>query len=639
MDEFDHNAEDRELDQAFDQLRSENNTKKSRKTARTVLTAVAVVLLAAIIAGTCWFLSYTADDGLIYPNVYAMDIDLGGMTQEEATAVLSTAFDGIYAEADLTVELPDATVVLSHDGVAPTLDLDALVADAYNYGRTGSRWENTKAKEAAAQTRLDLDAADYLILNSNYIQQMVDQLAANAYSELTQPTVVVTGEVPELSVDYDTASANTETVHMTMSITTGTPARNLDSATLVAAIKDAYLSGDFETIVMDYAVVEPETLVAEELYTAYCSAPVNAVENEDKSITHELLGYEFDLAALSAWLETAGYGETYECTFHYVAAEVTEKQIQEEQRKEAAANSANFQDVLGKADTNHTSNSNRNTNLKLACKAINGTVLMPGDTFSFNGVVGKRTEAKGYKPAGAYIGGKTVDTVGGGICQVSSSLYYAALQADLQIVQRTNHGYVVSYLPYGMDATVSWGTLDFKFKNNTDYPIKIQAYVSGGQVHIRLLGTDTRDYTVKLTYETVAGPYEGGTVYETYPSNNKEGYKDGDVIQTAYTGRTVKVYMSKYDKQTGKLLSKTLVNTSTYSKRDKIIAKIEDSGSSSGGSTGSTTATTTAPTTTAPTTETTTAPTTEATTVPTETTTSPPAETTAPTETTEGGSE
>ena len=142
-------------------------------------------------------------------------------------------------------------------------------------------------------------------------------------------------------------------------------------------------------------------------------------------------------------------------------------------------------------------------------------------------------------------------------------------------MERTAHGYTVSYMPYGMDATVSWGSLDSKWKNNTDYPIRIEASVSGGQVHVKLIGTDTKDYYVKMTYETVEGPTEGETVYQTFKWNNKEGYKDGEVIQTAYTGRTVKSYRVKYSKETNEKISSSYEATSRYKSRDKIIARVE----------------------------------------------------------------
>ena len=147
---------------------------------------------------------------------------------------------------------------------------------------------------------------------------------------------------------------------------------------------------------------------------------------------------------------------------------------------------------------------------------------------------------------------------------------------DLEIVERTEHAFVVDYVPLGMDATIYWGSLDFKFRNNTNYPIRIKASVSGGQVHIQLIGTDEKDYYVKMAYETVSGPDYGSTKYKVYPEGNSQGYSDGQTIQTAYNGRTVKSYRTKYSKATDAQISSSYEATSTYSKRDKIICVIGD---------------------------------------------------------------
>jgi vancomycin resistance protein YoaR len=112
-------------------------------------------------------------------------------------------------------------------------------------------------------------------------------------------------------------------------------------------------------------------------------------------------------------------------------------------------------------------------NIALAAKKIDGVILNPGEEFSYNGTVGQRTESAGFKKAGAYANGKVVQELGGGICQVSSTLYCAVLYANLEITDRTCHYFPVDYLPSGLDATVSWKSPDFKFKNNRDYPIKL----------------------------------------------------------------------------------------------------------------------------------------------------------------------
>ena len=533
----------------------------------TAMAVALLVLLVGIAAGIWWFLDYTEDDGLIYPNVYALGLNLGGMTPEDAAAALHEHTDGTYTATAMTVVLPDTTLTLSPADTGARLDVDLLVQQAYAYGRSGSRWENTQFRAQAALSSFELDVTDCLTLNQDFIRQTVEQAAANAASTLTQATVTVNGETPDLNLTYEQAMEQTDVVHRELIITMGTPDRSLDTEALMGSILDAYYHNRFEPIPMNYQVTEPDPIDVQALYALHSIAPVDAVLNEtDYSITHEVLGYGFDPAALQALIDGAAEGQVLTVSFAYIPANLTW----------AAIDATLFQDVLGSVSTNHTNESNRNTNLKLACQALNGRIIRPGEVFSYNETLGERTAEKGYKAAGAYSGNKTIQTIGGGICQVSSTLYYACLKADLEIVERTAHGFTVSYVPYGMDATVSWGSLDFKFRNNTDHPIRIEASVSGGQVHVKLMGTDDKDYYVKMIYETVEGPVEGKVVYEDYAPGNKEGYKNGDVIQTAYTGRTVKTYRVKYDKATDEKLSTTYEATSRYKSRDKIIARIVD---------------------------------------------------------------
>mgnify|MGYP002965780472 CR=1 FL=1 len=129
-----------------------------------------------------------------------------------------------------------------------------------------------------------------------------------------------------------------------------------------------------------------------------------------------------------------------------------------------------FRDVLGEAKTHVSGSAGRIGNVKLSAQIINGLVLNSGETFSYNGSVGKRTADRGFKPAPAYVKGETVDEIGGGICQTSSTIYYAVLHTNLKIVERRAHRFNTGYVPEGMDATVYYGQTDFRFENSTDYP-------------------------------------------------------------------------------------------------------------------------------------------------------------------------
>ena len=188
-----------------------------------------------------------------------------------------------------------------------------------------------------------------------------------------------------------------------------------------------------------------------------------------------------------------------------------------------------FPDLLSTYSTNYAaSNKNRTTNLILAANKINGTVLMPGETFSYNKVVGARTIAAGYKEAPIYVSGEVVDGVGGGICQITTTLYNAVVYANLEIVQRTNHQFVPSYAPASRDATVVYGSIDFQFKNNRNYPIKIVCSVSGGVANFQIFGLkQENDYDVEISaYVT------GRTQTAIYSEAYKILKQDGKVVSS-----------------------------------------------------------------------------------------------------------
>lgn len=209
---------------------------------------------------------------------------------------------------------------------------------------------------------------------------------------------------------------------------------------------------------------------------------------------------------------------------------------------------------------------NRAHNVALAAKTINGTILLPGETFSYNGKLGNTNAAKGYKEATAYVGGKVVPSYGGGICQVSSTLYNAVLYANLEIVERYNHSYAVSYVPAGRDATVAYGGKDFKFKNTRSYPIKIVASAKNGVVSISIAGIkEEKEYEVVLI-SSVLSTKPNSTTYENN-SSLPEGKEK--VIQKGYTGKTSIAY--KILKYNGKTISKTVLSKDTYKPMNRIV--------------------------------------------------------------------
>ena len=193
-----------------------------------------------------------------------------------------------------------------------------------------------------------------------------------------------------------------------------------------------------------------------------------------------------------------------------------------------------FPDLLSSFPTYYsTRDTDRTTNLILAANKINGTVVMPGEVFSYNTVVGERTIAAGYKEAPIYVSGEVVDGLGGGICQVTSTLYNAVVYANLEIVERSNHQFVPSYVTASRDATVVYGSIDFKFKNNRNYPIKIMCSVSNGVVNFEIYGLKTADdYEVEISSRITS---------QTANYTNSEAYKilkkNGQVVSTTLLSR------------------------------------------------------------------------------------------------------
>jgi len=222
-------------------------------------------------------------------------------------------------------------------------------------------------------------------------------------------------------------------------------------------------------------------------------------------------------------------------------------------------------------------NSNRIRNIEIAAGYINETVLEPGETFSFNTVVGRRTSARGFLMAGVYQDGLLVDGIGGGICQMSSTLYDAVLHTTLNVRERRAHGFRVTYLPAGNDATVAYDSnTDFKFENNTEFPIRIYASTSGRELTVRLVGTlwddDATDFidTTHIEIETVV---ISETPVQAVDRESEEHFIGERVPQegsNGIPGITVDTFKLIYDSKGGELLDRVLVGRSTYRMQPRV---------------------------------------------------------------------
>jgi vancomycin resistance protein YoaR len=236
---------------------------------------------------------------------------------------------------------------------------------------------------------------------------------------------------------------------------------------------------------------DAKDLDLQQLHDQICGDPVNAYfDTEAMEIVEARSGVQFDVAQAQKLWDTAGAGDVVEIPCTVTPAAFHKDDVP-----------SLYGDLLAIKSTSLGGSSwNRVNNVTLAAGKIHDVILYPGQSFSYNDTVGQRTWDAGFREAAAYANGEVVQELGGGICQVSSTLYWCAMTANLKILERTNHMFSVGYIEPGMDATVSWGSPDFRFENNRTFPIAIVAYVSDGMLTVQIWGTDVDGTTARIDY-------------------------------------------------------------------------------------------------------------------------------------------
>ena len=243
-----------------------------------------------------------------------------------------------------------------------------------------------------------------------------------------------------------------------------------------------------------------------------------------------------------------------------VSAEITEPQVSTEFLKSQLG-------LVSTTTSETTDNDNRNTNIRLVCEKLDGLVLQPGEKFNFNDYIGRRTAEGGYKPAHGIYNGSMRDEIGGGICQANTMLYQSVSKADLQVDERKNHSIPSTYVPKGTDATVTWYSPNFRFTNNTDYPIAIHAYYKDLHVTVEIYGRQLPDgQYIELVGEQVS-TIGAGTTYVSDPSLPEGTQKKVSSGRTGYVYKSYKVW---YDKD-GNEVKRDAYFPSTYPAKSAII--------------------------------------------------------------------
>ena len=496
---------------------------------------IAVVIAAVLVAAYLALCAYAGSLDTFYPNRHINGIDVGGLTVSEAQSALET-------------RLPAQTIILVNEErqLQTTLTVAELGYTAESFAGDAQFW-----MDAERDTPFLRRGWAYLATLSGHWpggahwpdmnEAVLTKTVARLTEVLTEPPADTSGELDG----------------QTLRITKAHDGYAPESLRPLLSDIASYSQSGY-TIPVTLETLPARDLTAQQLHDRLHGEMKNAsYDAASGSIVPEQFGADFDVAAAQTALDGAVPGETVS-----VPAVIEEPEVTASDLKMLL-----FRDVLGEARTHVSGSAGRIGNVKLSAKLINGIVLNSGDTFSYNDSVGKRTEARGFKPAPAYVKGETVDEVGGGICQTSSTLYLACLLSNMEITERYAHRYVPAYIDWGMDATVSWGGPDYKFTNNTLYPVKIVTEYSKGYLTIKLLGTNIDGIRVKMTNEVLSKtPWE--TVYQE-DSTMTPG--SPDVVKvTPYTGYKVKTYQTIYDKN-GSVIDSHFEAASDYKVRNKVV--------------------------------------------------------------------
>ena len=498
------------------------------------------VPLAAKIAGGLVLLLFVALCGFtyLYPNVFpgvtVGTIPVGGMSRSAAVDKIEKESGALYEGQNVSVTIYETTYDIPVEDVLQSVDSEQSAANAFAVGRTGNpfvrMWNVIKA--AAGQNEAQIAAT----VDEDGLTKTLEDIASKALTEPVEPTW-------EIGTD-------------TMTIYAGKPGVNFDSAAVEQVLDEKIRLMDFEPYEVSVELSETPQIDIDKIAEEVIGDPVSAtVSKEDgKTIIPEKVGVQFDMEEARTIIGD-GSAESYEIPVTTTAAKVTAEKLEE----------VLFRDTLASCSTSlNEGNAPRTNNVRLASAAINGTILNPGEEFSYNNVVGERTTERGYQSAGAYSGNEIIDEVGGGVCQPSSTLYMAVLRADLEVTQRVNHSFTVAYTPLGEDATVSWGGPDFCFKNDTGYPIKILAEQSNGQLTMTIVGTKTSDKTVTTRTEVI----ETYTPQRIEKKDNSMMVGQSRVEVSGIPGYSTRTY--KIITENGQT-TEELANTSNYIKRDEVV--------------------------------------------------------------------
>lgn len=532
--------DDIEVEESSNRIKdnSEIKSKQGKNKVIIIATVISIIIITLLVL-SCIFAIINKNGETIISGIKINGIEVSGMTKDDAKQKINEEITKLLEE-QVILKYQDYEIGIDTKQINAEFNVDEIVDKAYQVARSNNIFSNSydilKYKFKENNMKLTLK------INEESWNKLIEDINGNLPGGIEQSSYYIDNNKLIITKGKEGVVSNSEKL----------------KELVLGKIESFEKKSQYIEIPVE--IKSPNAINIDVIYNEVHKDPTDAYINKNPFEIHpHVNGIDFGVSIDEAKRKLEE--SENECV---IPLKVTKPSKTTDMLGEEA-----FPDRLATYSTTYDgSNYNRSTNLRLSAAKINGVVLMPGEEFSYNKTLGQRTAAAGYKPAAAYVSGKVVNEYGGGICQTSSTLYNTVLLANLEVTSRSNHCYVSSYVPISRDATVSWGTLDFKFKNNRKYPIKIRAYASNGVVKVDILGVkQDDDYEVAIESKAISS-IKYSTQYEE-DSSLEEGKEK--VTQNGANGSIGEAY--KVLKKNGKVVSRTLISRDRYSAKPQIIVK------------------------------------------------------------------
>lgn len=517
---------------------------RNKKKLKSIIITLVITFLLLVIISTS-FAIFNMNNSNIINGIYTKNLNISSLSKDDAKKQMTEVMQKeLMPEINLKYN-EEYNVTLKPEQIEFQYQIDDAVEKAFSIGRSGNILIDNYT--IIYTTLFGKEIKINYTYNGELLNQFVEDINSKLPGLVVEPTYYI--EENQLFVNKGVDGIQVKKEDLKQQIIEAIINRNIEE------IKDGYI----QNLEIPIESAKAQKIDMQKIYSEIHCEPQNAYyETDPYKIYPDVKGIDLIVSVEEAQkIIEQEEKEEYIFELKITEADITIDEIGTEA----------FPYLISQFTTKYdASNRNRSTNLQIAAEKINGKVLMPGEEFSFNKIVGKRTVEAGYKDAAIYADGGVVDGLAGGICQISSTLYNSVLLANLQITERRNHSFTTSYSLAGRDATVVWGTTDFRFINSRSYPIKIEASVKNGIAEFKIHGMqEETEYEVRiLPVRTQSIPYR--TTYEEDPS-----IVPGQQVikQAGHAGCKVTTY--KELRLNGEVVSKEPISNDTYQPMRTII--------------------------------------------------------------------